>query len=300
MAGLGRMKKLPPLNALPAFEATARLGSMTAAAEELGRTHGAVSKQIAHLAEQAGVPLVQRQGQRIALTPAGETFASSITGALTQVEAAWHELRRAADTSVLDIGVSATFALRWLMPRLPRFYQRHPDAQVNLRMMGRQRLPEQELDAILTWDRLRWQFGGRTDIRVIGDAAFGIVHAPGLEAEVAGMHLGVKNRCVQQIPGDIWAAYRDLTGVTVESETATAYPHTFLVIEAVLAGFGAALVERRIVEEELADERLVAPFGFHRIEGGFGVILPSREKPRPLAEAFLSWLEKEAVLTPLE
>lgn len=294
------MKKLPPLNALPAFEATARLGSMTAAADELGRTHGAVSKQIAHLAGQAGVPLVQRQGQSVALTPAGETFASSIAGALTQVEAAWHELRRAADTPVLDIGVSATFAMRWLMPRLPRFYQRHPDAQVNFRMTSRHWLPEQEMDAILNWDRLRWQFGERKDIRVLGDAAFGIVCAPGLEIEVVGRHIRVRNRCVQEIPGDIWMTYRDLTGVTVESETATAYPHTFLVIEAALAGFGVALVERRIVEEELADERLVAPFGFDRIEGGFGVILPRREKPRRLAEAFLNWLEEEAAMTPLE
>lgn len=287
------MKRLPPLNALPAFEATARLGSMSAAAEELGRTHGAISKQLAHLGEQAGVPLFRKDGQGVTLTPEGEEFADSIGRSLQDMETAWQKLLRHANSPALDIGISATFAMRWLMPRLPRFYHKHPDAQVNFRMTGKHWLQEDQMDAILTWDRLRWQFGGRTDIEVLGDVAFGIVHVPGLEVSAGGKHLHVKTRCVQELPGDVWRAYEQLTGVSVVAESAVAYPHTFLVIEAVLAGFGAALVEKRIVAEELADGRLVAPFGFHEIKSGFGAIVSQKKRPKKLTTAFLEWLREE-------
>jgi len=291
--------KLPPLNALPAFEATVRLGSMSAAAEELGRTHGAVSKQLAHLSELAGVDLFQKDGSGVKLTQEGKLFAETVRPVLTELETGWRTLRQRADSPVLDIGISATFAMRWLMPRMPRFYQRHPEAQVNFRMNGKVRVSNEEVDALLTWDRLRWEFGDRRDIEILGDVAFGIVHAPGLETEVAGRHMKVRNRCVQELPGDVWGAYGRHTGVTVEAESRTAYEHTFLVIEATLAGLGAALLEKRLIEEELSDGRLVAPFGFLKMENGFGAILPGRARQRRLAVAFLDWLKEEAAGTRL-
>ena len=285
--------KLPPLNALPAFEATVRLGSMSAAAAELGRTHGAVSKQLAHLSEQAGVTLFDRDGTGVRLTPEGQMLADEVRPALVGLEKAWQDVVMHADRPIIDIGVSATLAMRWLMPRLPRFYQRCPEAQVNFRMNGRIRVPDSEVDAILTMDRLRWDYGDRKDIERLGDVAFAIVHAPGLDVDVKGRTFRVQNRCVQQLPGDVWRTYSRLTGVTVEAETKTEYEHTFLVIEAVLAGFGAALIERRLIEEELADGRLVAPFGFLTLENGFGAIIPNRTRPRRLTGAFLEWLRQE-------
>jgi len=289
--------KLPPLNALPAFEATVRLGSMSAAAEELGRTHGAVSKQLAHLSEQSGVSLFQKDGSGVKLTAEGELLAAAVRPALQGLEKAWQDLAQRAGSPSLEIGISATFAMRWLMPRLSRFYQRHPDAQVGFRMTGKQWLPDTQMDAILTWDRLRWDFRERADIKVLGDVAFGIVHSPGLDVVIEGGTLTVQSRCVQELPGDVWGEYARRTGIRIVSESAIAYPHTFLVIEAALAGFGAALVERRLVEEELADGRLVAPFGFFRIANGFGAIVPGRA--RPLTTAFLDWLAEEAADTPL-
>ncbi|WP_421983665.1 LysR substrate-binding domain-containing protein [Roseibium sp.] len=285
--------KLPPLNALPAFEATVRLGSMSAAADELGRTHGAVSKQIAHLTEMAGVPLFTKQGAGVRPTEEGALLAAAVSPALEGLEAAWLDLVSKADSPVLDVGISATFAMRWLMPRMSRFYQRHPEAQVNFKMTGRFRIPDSEVDLILTWDRLRWDFAGRTDIVALGDVAFGIVHAPGLDVKLDGWCITAPCRCVQELPGDVWGEYAARTGVTVNSVSTLAYPHTFLVIEAALAGFGVALVEKRLVEEELVDGRLIAPFGFYEIPGGFGAIFPERSRTRKLPRAFLDWLKDE-------
>lgn len=285
--------KLPPLSALPAFEATVRLGSMSAAAEELGRTHGAVSKQIAHLSDLAGVPLFAKQGAGVSPTEEGALLAAAVAPALKGLETAWLDLVSKADNPVLDVGISATFAMRWLMPRMPRFYQRHPDAQVNFKMTGKMRIPDSEVDLILTWDRLRWDFGDRSDIEILGDVAFGIVHAPGLNVNLDGRCITAPCRCVQELPGDVWGNYAGRTGVTVNLASILAYPHTFLVIEAALAGFGVALVEKRLVEEEIADGRLVAPFGFYAIPGGFGAIFPARGRTRRLPQAFLGWLKEE-------
>ena len=288
------MSKLPPLNALPAFEATARLGSMSAAADELGRTHGAVSKQLAHLAEQAGVPLFQKRGTGVSLTAEGRQFAEAVRPALAAIGANWQELQVRAGSPEIDIAISVTFAMRWLMPRMPRFYQRHPDAQVNFRMNGKVRVANSEVDALLTWDRLRWDYGDRKDIERLGDVAFGLVHAPGLQTDSSDTHFSVHNRCVQELPGDVWGAYSRLTGVTIDAPSKTAYEHTFLVIEAVLAGLGAGLIERRLVADELADGRLVAPYGFLTIENGFGAIVPERGRGRKPVRAFLDWLKDEA------
>jgi len=285
--------KLPPLNALPAFEATVRLGSMSAAAEELGRTHGAVSKQIAHLSEMAGLPLFEKVGSGVRPTEEGALLAKAVQPAFQELEGAWRSLKARSQSDSLDIGVSATFAMRWLMPRMPRFYQRHPEAQVNFKMTGKSRITDPEADLILTWDRLRWDFGDREDIERLGDVAFGIVHAPGLKTEIQSDKISVERRCVQELTGDVWGEYARRTGIQIESKSSRAYPHTFLVIEATLAGFGAALVEKRLVEEELADGRLVAPFGFHRIENGFGAIVTGRQPQQSLTRSFLDWLKEE-------
>lgn len=288
------MRKLPPLNALPAFEATVRLGSMSAAAQELGRTHGAVSKQIAQLSDLAGTPLFEKSGSGVKLTEEGALLAGAATPALDGLEKVWGDLAQRAQAPVLDIGISSTFAMRWLMPRLSRFYQRHPEAQVNFRMTGKVWLPDNAVDLVVTWDRLRWEFNERTDIEILGDVAFGVVHAPGLDVTVNGRTLTTRTRCVQELPGDVWGAYRSRTGVEIISETVLTYPHTFLVIEAALAGFGIALVERRIIEEEVQDGRLVAPFGFHTIKDGFGAVVTGRNRQKSLARAFLDWLREES------
>lgn len=288
------MSKLPPLNALAPFEATARLGSMSAAAEELGRTHGAISKQLAQLSAQAGVPLFQKDGNGVALTPEGRKLAEAIRPALTALSDSWQDLRAQADSQEIDIAISVTFAMRWLMPLMPHFYQRYPNAQVNFRMNGKVRVANSEVDALLTWDRLRWDFSDRKDIEHLGDVAFGLVYAPGYQATISGDTLKVKNRCVQQLPGDVWNAYRRRTGVVVEAETKTEYEHTFLVIEAVLAGLGVGLLEKRLVRDELADGRLIAPFGFLTIEDGFGAIVPERGRSRRQVKQFLDWLREVA------
>lgn len=122
-------RRLPSLKALQAFEAFARSGAMTRAAALLGVTHGAVSRQIKALEQELGAPLVAGPRHALVLTAAGRELAAALTGAFDRIAAA---LPGAAGDETLAVSCLGTFALKWLIPRLPAFLAAHPGAQVRL------------------------------------------------------------------------------------------------------------------------------------------------------------------------
>ena len=152
-------RRLPPLHAARAFEACARRGSTTAAAAELGVTHGAVSKQVAVLEAWLGVSLFDRRGARLILTPGGARDAAperSLDGIEAATRAVLSSGARAAH--VVRVSTTASFAALWLVPRLPAFRARHPGIEVwvsetrALVEVG----PEGEADVALRLGRGRW------------------------------------------------------------------------------------------------------------------------------------------------
>ncbi len=123
---------VPSLSALAAFEAAARHGSFTRAAEELSLTQGAVSRQVAHLETVLGVALFQRARQRVALTPAGAAYAAEIRDGLSRLAAATvSTMAFRGAGGVLNLAILPTFGTRWLIPRLPRFTEAHPGITIN-------------------------------------------------------------------------------------------------------------------------------------------------------------------------
>lgn len=126
------MRDLPPLPALRAFESTARLGSVTRAAEELHLTHSAISHQIKSLEELIGTPLFTREGKRLALTPAGRVYAYELRQALNYITQATQHASRHSHEDVLHISVLPSFATHWLIPRLRDWYEKYPNIQLIL------------------------------------------------------------------------------------------------------------------------------------------------------------------------
>ena len=287
------MRRLPPLNALPAFEATARLGSASKAAQELGRTHGAISKQLKVLAGALGYNLFQNEGNKLVLTPQGEAFLASVGPALDQLSQSFEDARMAAPKSILRLGVSATFGTRWLMPRLPQFYKTHPGIEIEFRMSGRTPVEVTDQDLSISWDRLRYS-AARWPYEPIGDVAFGVVHAPGYHMSSDGSAHNVATRLIPDTLPTVWEVWGNLSGITVLGSRDMVIPQTGLIIDSACNGLGAAIIERRLVEEELQDERLVAPFGWHEIEGGFGCYLPASRRNKPEVIAFIEWLQSVA------
>jgi len=126
------MRKLPPLNAVRAFEAAARHISFTKAADELRVTHGAVSRQVALLEDWFGVKLFRRAPSQLTLTPAGHIYYREVTAVLDRLALASMNLKQHGATSVLRISAPPTFTMRWLIPRISSFQKLRPDVEPRL------------------------------------------------------------------------------------------------------------------------------------------------------------------------
>src|SRR5690349_5687175 len=140
-----------PLNAIRAFEATARHLSFSAAGEELHVTHPAISHQIKRLEEWLGVSLFHRDARTVRLTEAGLALQLSASGALAELGAACRRIRRSAGVQSLSVGCIPSIASRWLVPRLSDFTARHPDIAVRVAYAkAEDRLEDDNNDLLIT------------------------------------------------------------------------------------------------------------------------------------------------------
>jgi DNA-binding transcriptional LysR family regulator len=125
-------RNLPPLRALTAFEAAARLGSFRKAADELGITRSAISHQIKLLEDILGVDLFSRDGKRAELTGPGQVYYPAVREAFDQIESQTQVIRPRASENELTVQVYVTVAMKWLLPRLHDFERRYPNMRVRL------------------------------------------------------------------------------------------------------------------------------------------------------------------------
>src|ERR1700722_7430601 len=132
---------LPPLNAIRSFEAAARRGSFAQAAADLNVTHWAIGKQIRLLEDWLGMPLFERRPRQIVLTDEGAEFLAEVTAAFSRLSAATAKLIRHRTTrrvsGLVRINVPTSFALRWLIPRLPDFQTAFPNIEVRISTTSR-------------------------------------------------------------------------------------------------------------------------------------------------------------------
>ena len=127
------MSRLPAMQALRAFDAAARLSSLSRAAESLHLTHGAISHQIKALEAELGVALVERAGRGIRLTEEGERFAARVREALDRLAEAVRDVTDKSNPRRIRVSVVPSFAARWLLPRIGRFIAAHPDIDLDVR-----------------------------------------------------------------------------------------------------------------------------------------------------------------------
>lgn len=293
------MHRFPPLNALPAFEATARLGSVTAAARELGRTHSAVSKQLKHLSEDLGGDLFRKIGTGLELTERGARLQGGLEPMLAELAHLTRQLREEGRRPEIRLAVSATLATRWLTPRLPGFYRAFPNVELNLTMSGPSRDMSRRFDLFLSYDRLRSpqlfaQDMEEKEVVTLGDTSFGLVCAPDYPLEQERNGLRFARRLTHAGAPWAWDAWTRLSGIAVESEQTQEHPHHILALEAAAAGLGVSLAEHRLVATDLAAGRLIAPFAFHTVENGFQAGVVPAALHKPAVRDLIYWLQKEA------
>lgn len=296
-------RRLPPLNALKAFEAAARRLSISLAAKDLGVTPGAVSQQIKTLEDHAGAPLFRREGGAIALTELGERLYPVLRDAFEQLKRAADIVYGPTGRRSLTVSAPPSFAARWLAPRMVRFSAEHPEIEV--------------------WVSADMQLadvaGGRADVAV----RYGVGGYPGVRSEPL-LQAGVIPVCSPallhgkaplQRPADLarhtlihvahgrveeprpdWAAWLKARGVSdVDPKIGPRYDQTALAIEDAANGRGVALAPRAFVAADLASGRLIAPFadGYLATDLTYHV-LTRRSGVRDEARVFVAWLRREA------
>ncbi|WP_413204851.1 LysR substrate-binding domain-containing protein [Rhodospirillum sp. A1_3_36] len=273
-----------PLNALRAFEAVGRLGRMTLAAEELHVTHGAVSRQVRHLEEVLGVPLLEGPRNDWHLTEAGRALLPGLRTAFEGIEGA---VAQVADspTGPLDLSCIGTFAMRWLIPRLHRFQGRYPDIEVRLASSDRPvDFARDGFDLAIRVGRSPWPQG--VTAHPLFPEHFGPVQASGRGLSGAPP-LRSRTR-----PG-AWEDWCALSGEKPPDGPPVEYEHFFFMLEAATGGLGTAIGPWPHVVDDVRSGRLVAPRGF--LASGLDYAALTRPgKPRRRVALFLEWLREEA------
>ncbi|WP_089176656.1 transcriptional regulator GcvA [Bosea sp. AS-1] len=292
----GRLS-VPSLSALAAFEAAARHGSFTRAAEELNLTQGAVSRQVAHLEEVLGVSLFERVKKRVSLTVAGAAYAVEVRDGLSRLAAATVSamaFRGAA--GVLNLAILPTFGTRWLIPRLPRFIEAHPGITINFATklvpfdFGRE-----PLDAAVHFGDPVWP-GARLH-RLMGEEIVPVA-SPALVArfglsEPADM---LKAPLLQQSTRPrAWANWLEEQGLPPQRALmGPRFEQFAMVSQAAVAGLGLAIVPRFLVEEELRSGALVIPVDRSLVgQEGYYLVYPEEKANLPTVTAFRDWLLAE-------
>ncbi len=294
-------RKLPSLNALRAFEAAARLESVTLAASELHVTHGAVSRQIKALEGDLGQALFVRQGRGLGLTPAGLQLRDAAGAAFHPLEETWADLRRGRAPTAMVLGCPGSVLARWIIPRLPRLEQELPGLHLHLvvqegnfdtRLVGLDAvlfLGEPPFDAAWQVDELaRERIGPVVSPRHPG---FGALRGqpPSALLDEALLHTSSRPQA--------WPAWALANGLdTGALQFGASFEHLYYLLEAAVAGLGVAISPQPLVREDIAAGRLVAPWGFVDAPGRW-VLCCRRSETDPRIARLAGWLRRELETT---
>jgi DNA-binding transcriptional LysR family regulator len=284
-------RRLPSLSALTAFEAFARHGRMTRAADELFVTHGAVSRQIKALEAQLGARLVDGPRHALKLTPEGLTLAQSLTAAFDTIREGLPAPARGGDGRPLRLSCNGTFAMRWLIPRLHDFIGRHPAIKVEIaESFAPVDFGADAYDAAI---RLTVVETPADQVEtLLMEHTFGPVCAPG-----AGP-LEPQARLLSRTHPPVWAEWTAASGVDLGPGAGPReFDHMFYMLEAAAAGLGVAIGSWPLVEQDIERGRLVAPLGFTQGRGRVALFAP-RRNPHTGVAALRDWLVEQAAMLP--
>lgn len=279
---------LPPLNALRAFEAAARLGSFARAAEEIGVTPGAIAQQVRLLEAFLGLKLFRRLAQGVALTEAAQEARPRLSAAFDALALAVQDLKASHAGQALAIAALPCIAQLWLSPRLPALQQAFPGLAISISAMeeppaGR----HQSFDLALFY-----LARPPADASALPEDELLPVCAPALAAGLrAPADLAGQNLLHDAVWRSDWARWLRHAGIAgVDPGRGPSYSLYALALDAALSGTGVLIGRRSLVAPHLAAARLVAPFAAALPSGDRLALLPQPGKPHPRRAAVMEWL----------
>jgi LysR family glycine cleavage system transcriptional activator len=287
------MSNLPPLSAIRAFEAAARHGSFTKAAEELGMTQAAISYQVKMLEDRVGTPLFLRQARKVVLSEAGRRLAPGIEEAFQRLAAAFASLRE-TDQNVLSMTVVNTFCTNWLVPRLGSFQMAHPNIAVRLDASARTvDFTKEDFDLGIrggkgVWPGLKSHKLFPLDMTPLASPEFlariGKINAP---ADLLKLPLlDWDDVCWRQ-----WFKAAGIDDPKFNGGPYIAAPTQQMLGLAALAGQGIAMLTPAFFATELKSGRLVRVSDItYRDEQNYWLVYPEDRGRQPKIRAFRDWL----------
>ena len=287
-------RRLPSLNALKAFEAAARHESFTDAAAELFVTHAAISRHIRDLEEWLGTSLFTRTGRGVELTLAGRNFGSRLTTLFDQIAEATREAAAAGDARLLRVSVEPALASRWLVPRLGRFSDLHPDIELSIDATTRLvDFRSGEADIGMRYGRAGWE---DVDAVKLADSVSFPVCAPSLIADARNLtpaDLG-DYTLLHEERKQWWEDWLRAAGVTSGVDWRGPVFQAHLAIEAAEAGQGFALGDQILCTDSILEGWLVRPFDFDlKDHGTYWIVRQKGSKETAPARAFREWVMAE-------
>ena len=295
-------RRLPPLNALRAFESAARHLNFSRAADELSVTPGAVSQQIQNLEDYVGVALFKRTPKGLLLTDPAQTALPALREAFDRLAEAASMLTAAVDGRRLTVSVAPSFAAKWLVPRLGQFEALHP--QVDVWVSAGMELVDfnsGEVDLAIRYGSGRYP--GLEVIRLMQETVIAVVSPALLEAhpleelsdlaQQVLLHDGSPDADESCPDWTMWLAARGVKGV--DGARGPRFNQSSLVIEAAVGGRGVALAKRTLAQADLDAGRLVAPFQIATaVDFAYYVVHPKAKGRLPQVKAFVGWLIAQA------
>ncbi|WP_028695834.1 LysR family transcriptional regulator [Pseudomonas cremoricolorata] len=288
---------LPPLNALRAFEAAARLNSVSQAAEALHVTHGAVSRQIKVLEQHLGVTLFSKEGRGLKLTDAGVRLRDASAEAFDRLRNVCAQLGNDGRQAAFVLGCSGSLLARWFIPRLGRLEAELPELRLHLSAGEGDLDPRRPgLDALLVYAEPPWP--ADMHVHVLAEERIGPVLSPHLPAFAA----------LQQAPAEAllgepllhttsrpqaWPNWAHEQGLPSDRlQMGQAFEHLYYLLEAAVAGLGVAIAPEPLVADDLRAGRLAAPWGFSPTRAALALWVPKRAADER-AEQLAQWLRRE-------
>jgi DNA-binding transcriptional LysR family regulator len=284
-------RHLPSIPALLAIEAVDRLGTASAAAQELNLTQGAVSRQIQALEDQLGLQLVTRERQRLTLTPAAQDFVAEARRALTTLSQASLSLRANPTGGALRLAILPAFGMNWLAPRLALFARAHPEVTINLSTRLKPfAFDDSAFDAAIHYGRQDWPGAAYLklmDEDMLAVAAPSLLPVPLTEPQAA-LTLPLLQLESRTSDWHRWFAHHGLPNLR---PPAMLFDQFATMQQAAIHGLGAALLPVFLIERDLAENRLTPIFGpAIRSTGAYYLVWPASRPPRAPLTRFRDWL----------
>lgn len=287
-------RSIPPLGWLIAFEAVARTGSVTSAAQQLDLTQGAVSRQLQKLEDFLDYKLFLREKKRLTLTPVGATYVEAIRGGLTQISNATVDLRSNPHGGVLNLAILPAFGAHWLAPRLSDFLSLNPGVTINLSTrLEPFDFSRERFHAAIHFGRDNWpevqsmHLMDETLVPVMSEhLAKGRKVHPQMLVDLPLLHLETRPNAWRR-----WFAHNDLP---TEFSAGMVFDQFATMLQAAAGGLGVALMPRFLLLGELQRNELIVLDDADQLKSGaYYLVWPEAKASYPPLHAFQKWIEQQ-------